>query len=121
MSKHDISDFLGDFAADLDDERTELLAGALATIERRYPLTEEGQDDWLDERARAQGAAAQLAFGDATLAEMVQAWKAAVERERITMSELTGALAYAATGMSEREIATEHDLNRMTVRKALGK
>ena len=55
-----------------------------------------------------------------TLTALADEWRAARERERAAMAALTGAILYAAGEMSQAEIVTATQVNRMTVRKALG-
>lgn len=49
------------------------------------------------------------------------AWRAARDAERARMAELSAAIAAAASDMTEAEIVRATDINRVTVRKAMGK
>ena len=110
-----LADYLGDFADELTDEQRDRLVSVAEQIEGRY------HEDLTEERLAALNAASMLAFGDSTLGTLADEWRAARERERAAMAARTGAIMYAAGEMSQAEIVTATRVNRMTVRKALGK
>ena len=117
----DIDAYLGDFAGDLSDEQKDDLARAFDAIDARYPLDDEGQDDWADERESACTAAAMVTFGDDSLGNIADQWQGARRFERDRMASLTGAIIAAAQTMPETQVAAAAGVDRMTVRKALGK
>ena len=116
MQRHELDAWLGDFADTLTDDQKDALAGAADGIEERYP----DEDD--DRRQAAMIAASQVAFGDTTLTEAADAWRAAKQAERAAMAALTGAVLMAdRSGETEAAIVKATGINRMTIRKALGK
>ena len=109
-----LAGYLGDFADDLTDEQIDRLEATAEQIAGRY------HPDMTDERMAALNAAGMVAFGDSTLGALADEWRAARERERAAMAALTGAILYASGEMSQAEIVTATQVNRMTIRKALG-
>ena len=71
--------------------------------------------------AQYAGAATQTGFGPSTLTQFADDWRAAKQAERLAMTQLTGAIIAASATMTEAQISTATEVNRMTVRKALGK
>lgn len=120
MSRYDAIAWLGDFATYATDEQIDTLTAAFARVDDRYP------EDFPGEMAGARGNAASgagyIVLGDATLAELADAWSRARAVERAAMETLTGALiASAELGMSEMDMQRATGLNRGTIRKAVGK
>ena len=110
-------DWLGPALPDTTPEQVDLLAAAFATIAERY----DGQDD--EEAAElARVSAAQVILGEDTAESVAAEWRTARRAERDAMARLTGALiAEVGNGAREATLAAALDLNRGTVRKALGK
>lgn len=115
MQDYEMDAWLGDFADDLTADQRDRLKDVFEQIEGRY------HPDMTEERLAATTAAAMIAFGDSTLDALADQWRAARERERVAMAALTGAIMYAAGEMCQAEIVTATRVNRMTIRKALGK
>ena len=113
---HELDAFLGPAADALTDDQKDALTAALAVVDARYPSS---ADEWA--RANAQGAAAAVALGELTVDDAVGAWRVARLAERESMERLTGALALAAQSEAEAALSARLDLNRQTIRKALGK
>lgn len=111
-----IDSFLGQFADDLGDETKQSLAAALEGAEARY-----GDPDEADDLNSAYSGAAMLAFGDSSLEELADEWRSARAAERERMATLTGAIIYAAQSESENSLSERLNINRATIRKALGK
>ncbi len=116
MQRHEVEEWLGDFRADLTDEQVDDLHRAFEAINERYS---DPDDDVRREKACA--GAAQILFGDATLNEMRDEWISARWIEREKMAALTGAIIVTGRSQTEAEIVQSTGLNRMTVRKCLGK
>ena len=114
MQDHEMDAWLGDFADDLTAEQIDRLEAIAEQIDGRY------HPDLTDERLAALNAAAMVAFGDSTLDALADQWRAARERERVAMAELTGAILYASGEMTQADIVATTRVNRMTIRKALG-
>lgn len=112
MQEHELTAWLGDAPA--TDEQREQLHRAADLADTRYP------DDPEDAQT-AFTAAAQVILGDDTLDNRAEAWKAARKAERDAMAALTGAIIAASAEQTESAISASTGLNRMTVRKALGK
>lgn len=115
MQHHELTAWLGD--VDATDEQREQLHRAADMIDSRYPAD-------VDDKGGAASAfsmAAQVILGDATLDEAAAAWKAARLAERAAMDALTGAIIATIDATSENAIAQHTGINRMTIRKALGK
>lgn len=115
MTNDNLAGYLGDFADDLTAEQIDRLEAVAEQIEGRY------HPDLTDERLAAANAAAMLAFGDSTLGALADQWRARREAERAAMAALTGAILYASGEMSQADIVATTRVNRMTIRKALGK
>lgn len=114
MEDYGLDRWLGGF--EVTPEQRASLHRASDMVAARYP-----DKDLADDREAALSAAAKLILGDATLAEHRDAWVAARLAERAAMAALTGAIIAAAEHESENAIATQTGINRITVRKALGK
>lgn len=115
--RHETEAYLGEFIADLTAEQVDQIHAAFEVIEARYPDADDS-----DAAEAARTAATQVVLGDATTQQAAYAWRAARLAEREAMAALTGALIVeVAGGAREATLATTLDLNRMTVRKALGK
>lgn len=113
----DLTGFLGDDADDVTEEQRDLLERALPAVAALYP-----DEDLAAERGAAESGAAQYVLGDATLAGLGRVRQAARAAAREAMDVLTGAIVAAAVdGVSESEIARAAQVDRMTVRKVLGK
>ena len=115
MQDYEMDAWLGDFADDLTADQRDRLKDVFEQIEGRY------HPDMTEERLAAANAAAMIAFGDSTLDALADQWRAARERERAAMAALTGAILYASGEMSQADIVAATRVNRMTIRKALGK
>lgn len=115
MQEYELDAYLGDFEA-TSEQRAALLK-ASDQIEVRYP------DPDLQESAEAAfGAAYQVIVGDDTVESIAAEWRKARLAERTAMERLTGAIiATIGSGDSEKSISDRTGVNRMTVRKALGK
>ena len=113
MRPDELDAWLGDFADDLSDDQKEHLARVAEALAARYPDEREGQ--------AAMVGATQVAFGDTTLGEAADVWRAARAAEREAMAALTGAVMMSADTKTEAEIVAETRINRMTIRKAMGK
>ena len=114
-----ITDYLGDFAADLTDERKADLVRVAGRIGELYPA------DVLDDAEpgrEALSGATMAALGDATvesLAAELRGARAALERAR---QRLAGAMLWEqmALGTSDYKLAARSQQARGTVRRALG-
>lgn len=115
MQEHELTAWLGDVT--VTDEQRAALHRASDMIDARYP----DPDDRNDAGQIAFTAAAQVILGDATLNEHATAWSKARAAERDAMAALTGAIIAASADTAEAAIAQRTGVNRMTVRKALGK
>lgn len=121
MRRDELDAWLGDFADTLSDAQKDDLLAVYATLEERYP----DEDD--ERRTAGLTAASQVAFGDTTLREVADAWRAARLAEREAMAALTGAVLMAEWSapeygrVTEATIVSATGVNRQTVRKMLGK
>ncbi|MCR1785288.1 hypothetical protein KVF89_22300 [Nocardioides carbamazepini] len=116
MQRHELDAWLGDFADTLTGDQKDDLAGVIDAITCRYS----DEDD--ERRDAAVAGATSLALGDLTLEDAADAWRTAREAERAAMAALTGAILMAdQEGDSEASIVKQTRVNRMTIRKALGK
>lgn len=109
-------DYLGPFADTATDEQKTALTRAAGLVATRY-----ADPDLADERDQALSGAAQIILGDDSLEGLAAAYARARQAEREAMAQLTGAIIAASDHMSEVAIHKITGINRMTVRKALGK
>lgn len=113
MTALELDTLLGDTPAN-DDQRAALTAAA-TLIDIRYP-----NPDHAASRAAAFAAVSEVVIDGADLGEIGAAWAAARTAERRAMERLTGAI-IANVAVPESHIASIAGVDRMTVRKALGK
>ena len=106
--------YLGPFADTASDEQKTALTRAAGMVTTRYP-------DPDDDSEQAMSGAAQIILGDATLEGLAATYATARRAEREAMAQLVGAVIAASETNSEVAIAASTGLNRMTIRKALGK
>ena len=91
-------------------------------IAARYPGRDHGQHPDEEMMGEAMSGAIRVLLGDDTLEGLSAAWQRARAAERDAMARLTGAIiASAVQGQPETVIAERAGVNRLTVRKALGK
>ena len=113
MQPYELDAWLGD--TDLTVEQRATLEDAIDRLTTRYA----GEDDAVGE---GMGGALMVILGDDTLEGIAGEWARARAAERDAMARLTGAIiASAVQGQPETVIAERAGVNRMTVRKALGK
>lgn len=110
---YDIDAWLGD--ADTTWEQREALKAASDMVTARY------HPDLEDSRVNALNGAAAVILGDATLESIAAEYHAARRVEREAMEALTGAMIAASADRTEADIARVAGVQRLTVRKALGK
>ena len=110
--------WLGPALEQMGDEQLEAFDDAARQIFDRYPVS----DDDPAAGAEALSGALMVILGDDTLEGVAGEWSNARAAERDAMARLTGAIvAEAVQGQPETTIAERAGVNRMTVRKALGK
>lgn len=114
MNDHELNAWLGDVT--VTDEQRAALHRAADMTTARYPHPDQRGD-----AETAFTAASQLILGDATLTETAATYAAARRAEREAMAALTGAMIAASATTREAAISRETGMNRMTVRKAIGK
>lgn len=126
MQDHELNAYLGDFVDQLDDEGRDRLKRASDRIAETYPVDTDDNDqpidDYQDERITAFSAATQYVFGDLTVddvAERLSKARVALADEMITAREV--AIEAIADGATEAGIARTLGVDRMTIRKWLGK
>ena len=107
-------DYLGPYAEEATDEQKTALTRAAEMIAARYP-------DIDDPSEQAMRGAAQIILGDNTLDGLSREYARARQAEREAMARLVGAIIAASEDMTEVAIQQATGINRMTVRKALGK
>ena len=113
MQPYELDAWLGD--TDLTPEQRTTLESAIDNLTNRYA----GDEDAVGE---GMGGALMVILGDDTLEGIAAEWARARAAERDAMARLTGAIiASAVQGQPETTIAEWAGVNRMTVRKALGK
>ena len=118
MQPYELDAWLGD--TELTDEQRDAFARTVEAIADRYPGREQHPDE--ESIAEAMTGALQVLLGDDTLEGVAAAWARARAAEREAMERLTGAIiASAVQGQPETTIAERAGVNRLTVRKALGK
>jgi hypothetical protein len=114
----DWADWLGPAAEQMSDEQRDRFAAEAAAATERI-----GDDpDLAHEREAAWSAIVQYLLGETTLDEAGAARRAAraAERETLLVSQAVARLA-ALDGVPEAEVARRAGLDRMQVRKLLGK
>lgn len=113
MQPYELDAWLGD--TDLTVEQRATLEDAIDRLTTRYA----GEDDAVGE---GMGGALMVILGDDTLEGIAGEWARARAAERDAMARLTGAIiASAVQGQPETVIAERAGVNRLTVRRALGK
>ena len=115
MQDYELAAWLGDVT--VTEEQREQLHRASDAIDARYA----DPDVRADYGVAAFNTAAMIIIGDDTLAAVAAAWRTARIAERDAMARLTGAIIAMHGSMPETGIAAEALIDRMTVRKALGK
>ncbi|MDR6868434.1 hypothetical protein J2Y69_003050 [Microbacterium resistens] len=114
QERDELDAWLGDVK--VTAEQRAALHRASEMVHARYP-----ERDLADDREAAFSTAAMLILGDATLATITDAYVTARRAERAAMASLTGAIIAASADQAETAMSRETGLNRMTIRKALGK
>lgn len=113
MQPHELDAWLGD--TDLTAEQRTTLEATVDHLNGRYA----GDGDAV---GYGMGGALMVILGDDTLEGIAGEWARARAAERDAMARLTGAIiASAVQGQPETVIAERAGINRLTVRKALGK
>lgn len=113
MQPYELDAWLG--GTDLTAEQRTALDSAIDHLHSRYA----GDEDAV---GYGMGGALMVILGDDTLEGIAGEWARARAAERDAMARLTGAIiASAVQGQPETVIAERAGVNRMTVRKALGK
>ena len=113
MQPYELDAWLGD--TELTAEQRGALEDAIDHLSTRYA----GDEDAVGE---GMGGALMVILGDDTLEGVAAEWARARAAERDAMARLTGAIiAEAVRGGAETTIAERAGVNRLTVRKALGK
>ena len=113
MQPYELDAWLGD--TDLTAEQRTALEGAIDNLSSRYA----GDEDAIGE---GMSGALMVILGDDTLEGVAGEWSNARAAERDAMARLTGAItAEAVQGVPETTISERAGINRLTVRKALGK
>ena len=113
MQPCELDAWLGD--TDLNAEQRTALEDAIDRLNARYA----GDDDAVGEGVSG---ALMVILGDDTLEGVAAEWADKRAAERDAMARLTGAIIAAAVqGQPETTIAQRTGVNRLTVRKALGK
>ena len=113
MQPYELDAWLGD--TELTAEQRTTLESAIDYLNTRYADDEDAVGEGM-------GGALMVILGDDTLEGVAAEWARARAAERDAMARLTGAIiAAAAQGQPETTIAERAGVNRMTVRKALGK
>lgn len=115
MQDYELDAWLGDTTA-TDDQR-DALHRASDTIDAAYP----GEDSQPDREAAFTGAA-MLILGDSTLDQLGAALTHARQQQFDAVRQsIGGAIAAVHAGMTEAVAARTASIDRMTLRKALGK
>lgn len=113
MTAKPLGDFKVQFLEQRGQDGYEDLRRALEAIERRYPDVEEA-------RTNAGDAAAMVACGEATLADVAHTWRIARMDERAAMEALTGAILWEAVrGATQASIIEDTGLAKASVAKAI--
>ena len=113
MQPYELDAWLGD--TELTAEQRTALEGAIDHLNARYAGDEGAVGEGM-------GGALRVILGDDTLKGVAAEWARARAAERDAMARLTGAIiAEAVQGQPETTIAQRTGVNRLTVRKALGK
>ena len=113
MQPYELDAWLG--GAELTAEQRTTLESAIDHLTSRYADDEEAV-------GQGMGGALMVILGDDTLEGVAAEWARARAAERDAMARLTGAIIAATVqGLPETTIAERAGVNRMTVRKALGK
>ena len=113
MQPYELDAWLGD--TDLTAEQRGAFEGAIDRLNARYAGDEGAVGEGM-------GGALMVILGDDTLERIAGEWSRARAAERDAMARLTGAIiAEAVQGVPETTIAQRTGVNRLTVRKALGK
>ena len=124
----------GRLTVDWYETEAEAAAAELEAIATEAPLHNRHGADWkmipyrydrFQPKIRPETKSVEMAIqaiGDSTLEVIADNWRRAKSMERDAMARLTGAIiASAVQGQPETVIAERAGVNRMTVRKALGK
>lgn len=112
MQEHEIDAYLGDAAGQLDNDQKTELVRINDDIEARY-----NEDD--PARAAAFAAAVAYMLGDTNTDATARAYRSA---QKVRDEALAAAIQVAAmSGLSERAAADEIGINRLTIRRHLGK
>lgn len=114
MTDDDLRALLGDFYDSTSSEQRATISRAAAAIDARWP-----DPDLADTRREALSAALLVVLGDDTLEAVAARWHQARAVERDAQAALVGAL--LVSDGSEVGLAERASVNRLTVRRALGK
>jgi DNA-binding GntR family transcriptional regulator len=112
-----IDAYLGDAATEVSEEQKDAMRAVSDRIASRYSKA----DDNGQSADAAFDAAVQVIAGWGHLDTFAAAWAKARRAERESMVRLTGAIIASSATMTESQIVASTGINRMTIRKALGK
>jgi hypothetical protein len=115
---HPLAAWLGPALDQLTDDQLDRLTAESERIDARYP-----DPDEQEERIAALSAAVQYLLGDITLVAAGEIRRAAMAAERLSVvtSAQVATMAIADDGLSEVEAARRANIDRNTLRRALGK
>jgi hypothetical protein len=117
MQRYELEAWLGPALEDMTGEQVDTLHAVVEEIHERWPDRDEGP-----ERDAASVAALQHMLGEVSLRERGELLGRAREAEReAVVSSRQAALMAVRDGVSESQAAREAGLDRMTVRRMLGK
>lgn len=116
MQDYELDAYLGDQIA-TGDQRERILTASAACAARYSDSDDNGQA----ENQALAGAVQVILFGVSGLTGIADDWHQRRAHEREAMDSLTGAIIAAAQTLPETQIAEVAGINRLTVRRALGK
>ncbi|MFC3454021.1 hypothetical protein [Amycolatopsis speibonae] len=120
MQLTELESYLGDFANDITSEQKDTLMRISDELDEKYPQGEDF-DEYQDEREEAFSTAVQYVMGDLDVDSVGRNLMAARFEMAKTMAAAHAMTLAAAGDESEASLARKLGVDRMTVRKWLGK
>lgn len=120
MQLIELDNYLGDFANDLTSEQKDTLMRVSDQLDEAFPEGEDF-DEYLDEREAAFSAAVQYVMGDLDVVSVGKDLSTVRLAMSKAMAAAQGITLAAAADETESALARELGVDRMTIRKWLGK
>lgn len=116
MDSNDLDNYLDEFASGVTEEQREKILGISGIVDAVF-----SGEDHQDERMEMFSTAVQVILGDESVSGVIGEWKKSVQAMQVATARMRGAVAVAVGESNESAVSEKYNLNRGTIRKAVGK